>query len=194
MAHAEIAAAASEFRIERVQQSDYRFETRLDDLGVPVLPTDEVPPRFGNTAARVRGRRGAATRLQAGSASARSSRPARPHALERGVFGIDAIDRPGEMTGAQVAPDGGADAVDTVRCADHDDPFRLQQPIRMANAYAWFKRPCSTRHVRRTADRVRQPGGPRKVVVRFDAVAADFSHRPRYLGRARPFVLRTARA
>ena len=43
MAHAEIAAAAGEFRIELIQQSDYRFE----DSGVPVLLTDEVAPLGG---------------------------------------------------------------------------------------------------------------------------------------------------
>ena len=48
MAHAEVAATAGEFRIELVQRSDYRFEARFDDPGVPVLLTDEVPPLGGN--------------------------------------------------------------------------------------------------------------------------------------------------
>lgn len=48
MAHAEVASAASEFRIELVQQSDYRFEARFDDPGIPVLLTDEVAPLGGN--------------------------------------------------------------------------------------------------------------------------------------------------
>ncbi len=47
MAHAEIAAAAGEFRIELIQQSDYRFEARFEDSGVPVLLTDEVAPLGG---------------------------------------------------------------------------------------------------------------------------------------------------
>lgn len=44
----ETAAAASEFRVELVQQSDYRFEARFDDPMIPVLLTDEVPPLGSN--------------------------------------------------------------------------------------------------------------------------------------------------
>lgn len=36
------------FRIELVQQSDYRFEARFDDPGIPVLLTDELKPLGGN--------------------------------------------------------------------------------------------------------------------------------------------------
>ena len=36
------------------------------------------------------------------------------YAIQRGVSGIHGVDRPREATGAQVAPDGGADAADTV--------------------------------------------------------------------------------
>ena len=48
MTHAEVASAASEFTIELVQQSDYRFEARFDDPDIPVLLTDEAPPLGGN--------------------------------------------------------------------------------------------------------------------------------------------------
>jgi uncharacterized OsmC-like protein len=34
----------SEFRIELVQQSDYRFEARFDNPAVPMLVTDELAP------------------------------------------------------------------------------------------------------------------------------------------------------
>ena len=45
---AETNAAVSEFRVELVQQSDYRFEARFDDPLIPVLLTDEVPPIGSN--------------------------------------------------------------------------------------------------------------------------------------------------
>lgn len=48
MTPAETGAAVSEFRVELVQQSDYRFEARFDDPLVPVLLTDEAPPLGGN--------------------------------------------------------------------------------------------------------------------------------------------------
>ena len=48
MPHAEAAAATSEIRIELVQLSDYQFEARFDDPGIPVLLTDEVAPLGGN--------------------------------------------------------------------------------------------------------------------------------------------------
>ena len=48
MSHAEAAAAASEIRIELVRQSDYRFEARFDDPGIPMLLTDEPAPLGGN--------------------------------------------------------------------------------------------------------------------------------------------------
>ena len=48
MSAAEAAAAASAIRIELVRLSDYRFEARFDDPGVPALLTDEVPPLGGN--------------------------------------------------------------------------------------------------------------------------------------------------
>ena len=44
----EAAAAASEIRIELVQLSDYRFEARFDDPGIPALLTDEGAPLGGN--------------------------------------------------------------------------------------------------------------------------------------------------
>lgn len=44
-----IAASESGFRIELVQQSDYRFEVRFDDPHIPPLFTDETPPLGGNT-------------------------------------------------------------------------------------------------------------------------------------------------
>ena len=66
---------------------------------------------------------------------------AREHgnALERGVLGIHRVDRPGEVTGAQVAPNGGPYAADAVRCADDSDRLRFQQPIEMADAHRGFK-------------------------------------------------------
>ena len=48
MAHVEVASAASEIRIELIQLSDYRFEARFDDPGIPVQLTDEVAPLGGN--------------------------------------------------------------------------------------------------------------------------------------------------
>ena len=49
MPHAEAVAATSEIRIELVQLSDYQFEARFDDPGIPVLLTDEAAPLGGNT-------------------------------------------------------------------------------------------------------------------------------------------------
>ena len=48
MSHAEAAAAVNEIRIELVRQSDYRFEARFDDPGIPMLLTDEPAPLGGN--------------------------------------------------------------------------------------------------------------------------------------------------
>ena len=48
MAQVEVAPAASDIRIELVQQSDYRFEARFDDPRIPMLLTDEVAPLGGN--------------------------------------------------------------------------------------------------------------------------------------------------
>ena len=48
MPPADVASATSEIRIELVQLSDYRFEARFDDPGIPVLLTDEVAPLGGN--------------------------------------------------------------------------------------------------------------------------------------------------
>ena len=48
MPHAEAAVAANEIRIELVQLSDYQFEARFDNPGIPVLLTDEVAPLGGN--------------------------------------------------------------------------------------------------------------------------------------------------
>ena len=48
MSLAEAGAAVSEFSIELVQQSDYRFEARFDDPGIPILLTDEAVPLGGN--------------------------------------------------------------------------------------------------------------------------------------------------
>ena len=44
-----IATSESGFRIELVQQSDYRFEVRFDDPHIPPLFTDETAPLGGNT-------------------------------------------------------------------------------------------------------------------------------------------------
>lgn len=41
-------AAASEVKVELIQQSDYRFEARFDDPVIPVLLTDEGPPLGSN--------------------------------------------------------------------------------------------------------------------------------------------------
>ena len=54
------------------------------------------------------------------------------------MFGIHGVDRPREVTGAQVTPHGGAHAADTVRCADDDDRLRLQQPVETANAHVFM--------------------------------------------------------
>ena len=48
MAQVEVAPAASDIRIELVQQADYRFEARFDDPRIPMLLTDEVAPLGGN--------------------------------------------------------------------------------------------------------------------------------------------------
>ncbi len=48
MAHDETVASDSGFRIELVQQSDYRFEAHFDDPDIPVLLTDERAPLGGN--------------------------------------------------------------------------------------------------------------------------------------------------
>ncbi|MEP7299795.1 MAG: OsmC family protein [Burkholderiales bacterium] len=48
MAPADAFVADGGFRIELVQQSDYRFEARFDDPGIPVLLTDELKPLGGN--------------------------------------------------------------------------------------------------------------------------------------------------
>lgn len=48
MVRDETAAADSGFRIELIQQSDYRFEAHFDDPHIPVLLTDEQAPLGGN--------------------------------------------------------------------------------------------------------------------------------------------------
>lgn len=48
MAHDETVASDSGFRIELIQQSDYRFEAHFDDPDIPVLLTDERAPLGGN--------------------------------------------------------------------------------------------------------------------------------------------------
>ena len=48
MPHADVASATSEIRIELVQLSDYRFEARFGDPGIPLLLTDEAAPLGGN--------------------------------------------------------------------------------------------------------------------------------------------------
>ena len=48
MAHDETVASDSGFRIELIQQSDYRFEAHFDDHDIPVLLTDERAPLGGN--------------------------------------------------------------------------------------------------------------------------------------------------
>lgn len=48
MSHDETIASDSGFRIELVQQSDYRFEAHFDDPDIPVLLTDEQAPLGGN--------------------------------------------------------------------------------------------------------------------------------------------------
>ena len=48
MAHAEVASAEGEFRIELVQQSDYRFEARFDNPAIAPLITDEAAPLGGD--------------------------------------------------------------------------------------------------------------------------------------------------
>lgn len=48
MSLAEASAAVSEFSIELVQLSDYRFEASFDDPGIPILLTDEAVPLGGN--------------------------------------------------------------------------------------------------------------------------------------------------
>lgn len=48
MSNAEVAPAVSQFTIELVRQSDYRFEARFDDPKIPVLLTDETPPLGAN--------------------------------------------------------------------------------------------------------------------------------------------------
>ena len=48
MSNAEVAPAVSQFTIELVRASDYRFEARFDDPKIPVLLTDETPPLGAN--------------------------------------------------------------------------------------------------------------------------------------------------
>ena len=48
MAHDETVASDSGFRIELIQQSDYRFEAHFDDPDIPILLTDERAPLGGN--------------------------------------------------------------------------------------------------------------------------------------------------
>lgn len=49
MSNAEVAPAVSEFTIELIRVSDYRFEARFDDPNIPALLTDETPPLGANT-------------------------------------------------------------------------------------------------------------------------------------------------
>lgn len=49
MAHVEVAPAESEFRIELIQQSDYRFEAHFDNPTIAPLITDEAAPVGGDT-------------------------------------------------------------------------------------------------------------------------------------------------
>lgn len=48
MSNAEAAPAVSQFTIELVRESDYRFEVRFDDPKIPILLTDETPPLGAN--------------------------------------------------------------------------------------------------------------------------------------------------
>ena len=57
-------------------------------------------------------------------------------AIQGCMLGIDGVDRPREPAGAQVAPDRGTHAADTVGRADHDDRSGLQQPVKMEDAHA----------------------------------------------------------
>ena len=45
----DLAASEGGFRIELIQQSNYRFEVRFDDPQIPTLFTDETAPLGGNT-------------------------------------------------------------------------------------------------------------------------------------------------